>query len=269
MADFTFLSLGAGVQSTCVLLMSCLGEIPKLDFAVFADTGWEPAAVYSHLETLAAFAESHEIPVHKVSHGNIRADHLLGPDARVSTMPLYVDTGEAREGKVRRSCTRDYKIMPIRKFVQKLMVDNGWATGEQWFGISWDEIRRMRTPDSVEAKYLEFGYPLIDRRMTRTDCETWMADHDWSAPRSACIGCPFHRDHEWRRLRDETPAEWEDAVAFDRSIREIGVHGITRGEPYLHRSLAALDEVDLRTPEDRGQGNLFDGDEECGQNCFL
>ena len=34
------LSLGAGVQSTTVLLMSCLGELPKLDAAVFADTQW-------------------------------------------------------------------------------------------------------------------------------------------------------------------------------------------------------------------------------------
>ena len=32
------LSLGAGVQSTALLLMSCKGEIEKLDAAVFADT---------------------------------------------------------------------------------------------------------------------------------------------------------------------------------------------------------------------------------------
>ncbi|KKN55324.1 hypothetical protein LCGC14_0583140, partial [marine sediment metagenome] len=40
------LSLGAGVQSTAVLLMSCQGVLPPLDAAVFADTGWEPKAVY-------------------------------------------------------------------------------------------------------------------------------------------------------------------------------------------------------------------------------
>lgn len=31
------LSLGAGVQSTTVLLMSCLGELPPLDCAIFND----------------------------------------------------------------------------------------------------------------------------------------------------------------------------------------------------------------------------------------
>ncbi len=60
------LSLGAGVQSTCVLLMSCRGVLPKLDCAVFADTGWEPKAVYDHLEWLKGEAERAGIPVHVV-----------------------------------------------------------------------------------------------------------------------------------------------------------------------------------------------------------
>lgn len=43
------LSLGAGVQCTALLLMSVKGEIERLDWANFADTGWEPAADYAHL----------------------------------------------------------------------------------------------------------------------------------------------------------------------------------------------------------------------------
>ena len=46
------LSLGAGVQSTTVLLMSIRGELPRIDHAIFADTGWEPKAVYEHLDRL-------------------------------------------------------------------------------------------------------------------------------------------------------------------------------------------------------------------------
>ncbi len=42
------LSLGAGVQSTTVLLLACEGEIPRFDVALFADTGWEPSAVYAN-----------------------------------------------------------------------------------------------------------------------------------------------------------------------------------------------------------------------------
>ena len=46
------LSLGAGVRSSTVLLMSYHGELPLLDAAIFADTQWEPKAVYEHLEWL-------------------------------------------------------------------------------------------------------------------------------------------------------------------------------------------------------------------------
>ncbi|GAA5542298.1 MULTISPECIES: hypothetical protein [Brucella] len=47
------LSLGAGVQSTMLALMAAHGEIgPMPDCAIFADTGWEPKAVYEHLAWL-------------------------------------------------------------------------------------------------------------------------------------------------------------------------------------------------------------------------
>jgi hypothetical protein len=36
------LSLGAGVQSTALLLMMIHGEVPKADAVIFSDTGWEP-----------------------------------------------------------------------------------------------------------------------------------------------------------------------------------------------------------------------------------
>ena len=47
------LSLGAGVQSTVMALMTMTGEIKdKPDCAIFSDTGAEPKNVYGHLEWL-------------------------------------------------------------------------------------------------------------------------------------------------------------------------------------------------------------------------
>lgn len=47
------LLLGAGVQSTTLALMAAHGEIgPMPDCAIFADTHWEPKAVYDHLNWL-------------------------------------------------------------------------------------------------------------------------------------------------------------------------------------------------------------------------
>lgn len=65
------LSLGAGVQSTTLALMAAHGEIgPMPDCAIFADTGWEPQAVYEYLEWLTS-GNVLPFPVHIVSAGNI------------------------------------------------------------------------------------------------------------------------------------------------------------------------------------------------------
>ena len=51
--DYTYLSLGAGVQSSALLVLSCTDDrVPKPDVAIFADTGDEPAWVYDYLKVL-------------------------------------------------------------------------------------------------------------------------------------------------------------------------------------------------------------------------
>lgn len=72
------LSLGAGVQSTTLALMASGGELPKPDAAIFADTGWEPKAVYEHLDRLAAELGRAGIPLHRVAEGNQIADIEAG-----------------------------------------------------------------------------------------------------------------------------------------------------------------------------------------------
>jgi len=51
--ELTIISLGAGVQSSAMALMAAKGEItPMVDACIFADTGSEPAGVYSFLDWL-------------------------------------------------------------------------------------------------------------------------------------------------------------------------------------------------------------------------
>lgn len=262
------LSLGAGVQSTTVLLMSIAGDLPPIEHAIFADTGWEPKAVYRHLRRLEEFALAAGVKVHRVSAGNLRAD-ALDPDARFASMPLFTRGEDNTRGIVRRQCTKEYKVEPIERKVRELVgikprTRQTSVLVEQWYGISLDESQRMR---DAPHRWVTNRYPLVDARMTRHDCSLWLARAGWSAPRSACIGCPYHSDHEWRNIR-ENPVEWADAVEFDVAIRKGSVARTgdeLRGEAFLHRSCVPLDQVDLSTPEDRGQGSLF-GDE-CAGVC--
>jgi len=265
------LSFGAGVQSTTLLRMAIAEEIEPMQHAVFSDTGWEPPAVYRHLAVCRDEAERAGIEFHVVSNGNIRED-ALDVDHRFASMPLHVTNPDGSYGMVRRQCTSEYKLKPLLAKQRELAgLKPRGRTKEHRItsviGISWDESRRMR---DAAFPWIRNEYPLVDRRLTRADCLAW---HDRRAlahpPRSACIGCPFHSNREWRAIRVDADA-WADAVEFDRLIRHgsqrRGVEPM-RGVQFLHRSRQPLADVDLRTEEERGQGSLWEG--ECEGMCGL
>ncbi|MFJ3923056.1 hypothetical protein [Streptomyces sp. NPDC090022] len=256
------LSLGAGVQSTTLALLSAEGRLPKLDGAIFADTGWEPAAVYRHLDRLEVEAlQPAGIPLYRVSAGNIR-DDALNPAHRFASMPLFIKNQDGGDGMTRRQCTGEYKLKPIKRQARRLLgyphprpVPRG-LYAEQWIGISRDEIGRAK--DSG-IQYLRSAFPLLDLGgaadgrggWTRDDCLRYLRINGWeTTPKSACVGCPFHGNSQWRRLRDEQPDEWADAVAFDAAIRSGNARGNANGKPllgeaYLHRSRLPLDQAPI------------------------
>jgi hypothetical protein len=237
-------------------LMAAHGEIgPMPDCAIFADTGWEPAAVYEHLTKLS---EALPFPVYRVSAGDIRADTISKSTSgrRVASAPWYVRSPRGKLGMGMRQCTKEYKLRPIQRKVVELLGARPKGGCEMWIGISRDEIVRMK-PSRVG--YIVNRWPLVEREMHRRHCIAWLAERGWAAPRSACIGCPYRSDEEWRAL---TPEEFGDAIEVDEAIRrQPGI----RGEQFVHRSFRPLAEVDLSTAEERGQGNLFNN--ECEGMC--
>lgn len=260
------LSLGAGVQSSCLALMFAHDEFDfRPDLAIFADTQAEPAAVYDWLDRLEGLLS---FPVVRVTAGNLKEDVLRGiaTGSRCAQPPVYTDQdGEA--APLMRKCTREYKVDIITRELRRILgavARSRIAVGavEQSFGISLDEVQRMR--DS-KLRWITNRYPLIDKRMDRNDCIRWMKDHNYPVPtKSACTFCPYRSDASWREMRNNRPEEWAECVEFDRAIRR-GLPGV-RNEAYLHRSLQPLDQVDLSTAEERGQGSLFGNDCEglCG-----
>lgn len=273
------LSLGGGVQSSCLFHMSGTGELPKLDAAIFSDTHWEPAAVYRHIEYLKQKGDEYGIPIYVVENGDIRADamrsHVRDYDkaARWMSMPLFTkDPETGKRGMIRRQCTTEYKITPIGKKIRELLGLKPRQRGpkevavEQWIGISLDEWQRARTGDKP---YIKHVHPLLDLRMTRAMCLDWLRENNIpEPPRSACIGCPFHSDAEWRAMKNDRPKEFADACEVDEAMRD---QGGTQGKMYLHRTLMPLRDVDFRNDVDKGQLLLFDGEQSIGcegGNCF-
>lgn len=259
------ISLGAGVQSTTLALMAAEGEIgPMPDCAIFADTGWEPKAVYAHLERLI---KSLPFPVYIVQKGNLRNDLIASVNSdghRFAAVPWFTANG----GMGRRQCTAEYKIRPIAIKIRQLM---GYGKGQRvskndtaevWIGISTDEIQRMK---DARDKWQVNRWPLIEKNLSRRDCIAWLEKKGWNAPKSSCIGCPYHSDAMWRDMKDNDPVSWEDAVEVDIAIRDSGSKW--RHQQFMHRSLKPLSDVDLSTPSERGQtefGFLQECDGMCG-----
>jgi hypothetical protein len=93
--DLTYLSLGAGVQSSALLVCSALGlhGVPKADVAIFADTQNEPPHVYEAVERLRQWAAPHGIPVEMVTAGDLLEDakaRIAGTRSRFASIPLFV-----------------------------------------------------------------------------------------------------------------------------------------------------------------------------------
>lgn len=234
------LSLGAGVQSSTIAMMSARGELPMLDAAIFADTGWEPQAVYEWYEWLK---EQLPFPVYKVGTKNLHDDLIasnVGVMRRVASVPFFTEQG----GIGRRQCTSEYKIIPVQKKIREL---NGieprkhWKGDpvELWIGISLDEIQRMK-PSRV--KWINHAFPLIDNRITRMQCLHWFRKNKLpEPPKSSCIGCPFHNNQMWQEMKETAPDEFKNAVQIDKIIRDGGTNIIEK--QFMHRELKPLDEV--------------------------
>lgn len=173
------LNLGAGTQSSVLLVMADRGEIEPVELAIFSDTQAEPKEVYDHLNWLE---KQVKIPIVRVSNGNLEADaiafrrHRYSEDATTgrkgyASIPLFVLNPNGTQGIIRRQCTSEYKITPIQRYIRReiLKAEDGKRAPagirvEQVFGISFDERHRMRTP---EVPWCDYDYPLVDLKLNR------------------------------------------------------------------------------------------------------
>lgn len=240
--------------------MAAHGEItPMPDCAIFADTQWEPPAVY---QWLCWLTQQLPFPVYRVTAGNLRQDTLNRSNTtggQFAAIPWFMRNRDGTESMGRRQCTNEYKLRPIQRKIVELTGGHKKAGCTLWIGISTDEAARMK-PSRVQ--YIVNRWPLIEKRMNRNDCLRWMERYGYPMPpRSSCIGCPFHNDNEWRAIKAD-PESWKDAVEVDQAIRHQPKF---KKEQYAHRSLVPLDQVDFSTDEDRGQLNMFNN--ECEGMC--
>mgnify|MGYP003132193103 FL=1 len=262
-ADLKVISLGMGVQSTAVYLMSSMGyKLPRADYAIFADPQAEHYKTYDMLKWLLKWKEENDgIEIIVNRDNNIYADQLKVKDNKkmfIPQIPAHTDP----TGIARRSCTKEYKIVPVIKTTRrlhKLKPRKRMKPTEMWLGISTDEIERMKESSLYNIKYF---YPLIYHGLSRTDCINFFKENNFPVPvKSSCVFCPYHSNSFWAELQKENGDAWKKSVEVDKAIRRK--YGMDR-DMYLHTSRKPLDEIDF----DDKQLPLFEGFD-CEGHCGL
>ena len=278
--ELRVLSLGAGVQSSTVLFKMLDQEIKLADIAIFADTGNEPKEVYlwlDYLKDLMKDKMDFYVVRNEENTGHI-IDDYKSASGRHSLIPLHIKRADGTTSINMRTCTSEYKIKPLQRKVKEIL--GGSLRGrcvEMVMGISYDEIQRAKTPSN---KWQINCYPLVENKITRSDCKHWISHTDYGQPpRSACIICPYHDNKEWKNLKDNYPDEFEYAVKFDEWLRDPNSNSAalqkfrdynekkqTPSQQYVYKGKVPLREATFDEPSDY-QGTLFD--DECEGMCGI
>ena len=278
--ELRVLSLGAGVQSSTVLFKMLDQEIKPADIAIFADTGNEQKEVYvwlDYLKDLMKDKMDFYVVRNEENTGHI-IDDYKSASGRHSLIPLHIKRADGTTSINMRTCTAEYKIKPLQRKVKEIL--GGSLRGrcvEMVMGISYDEIQRAKIPSN---KWQINCYPLVENKITRSDCKHWISHTDYGQPpRSACIICPYHDNKEWKNLKDNYPDEFEYAVKFDEWLRDPNSNSAalqkfrdynekkqTPSQQYVYKGKVPLKEATFDEPSDY-QGTLFD--DECEGMCGI
>lgn len=262
--EAVFISLGGGVQSSTIVEMYVEGDLhlPRLDGVLFADTGDEPDWVYQQVAYLREQLKTVGVPLLTVAKGSLVAD-IQAEFGRFITMPLWVRGEHGKPSMIRRQCTREYKLEPMRDAVLDILIERNLAKQiqrkdgstirrvnpgvlvKQVVGISLDEFQRACEAYKFNPAWLQTDYPLLaPYRMRRSDCVKYLQSRQLPIPKkSSCKVCPYHDDYFWLDAYEHyRAAVFEPACAFDEWLRTPAGRQRVKlnAEAFLHRSLLPL-----------------------------
>lgn len=229
----TVWSCGGGVQSTAVAVLIEQGKLPKPDYALITDNGWEKASTWEYVnEHLAPRMEAIGVHLHIVKSADYVDTALMDAGGYV-LIPAF-SKRDGKLGKLKTRCSMLWKATVARRWMR----EQGIKRADNWLGMSTDEQRRAR-PSTL--RWVQLRYPLIEQGISRAACLQLIADAGWPRPpRTSCYLCPQQDDASWLRTRQQYPDDWALAVAAEQQIQQ------QRPDIYLHHSRAPLSSVEFK-----------------------
>jgi len=195
--------MGAGVQTTAMLIKYT--ERYKNGWLMFADTGDEKPETYWYLDKYIK-------PYCK--ENGLRFETLH--NSYGMSLMEYSNSRKTLPQRHRRWCTGDFKIKPINRFLRS----KGATKRNPYYtdiGFSIDEAHRVNTYIG-DVQYIRKGYPLLDDKVSRSDCYDIIRDHGWPVPtKSGCDFCMFASEKQFAELAISRPERFEEIIAMEKN----------------------------------------------------
>lgn len=223
-------SCGGGVQSVAIGLLMCDGKIPKPDYAVMVDTGYEKTATLNYVRnTLMPILYEHGIELSIINTNDYTDNAYLVDD--YCLIPGFRFASDGNVDKFKTNCNQKWKVNVIRKW----LLENGVEQYVSYIGISTDESHRQR---KAHQAYYSNQYPLIELNMNRQDCIEYIKSYGLPVPpRSSCVMCAQQAEYEWYEMAYKNHDDLLRAIDIEKKIRKKVPNF------YLHRSRVTLEDL--------------------------
>ena len=263
----TFLSMGAGVQTTALEILIYQGRIGT-DEIIFSDTGLEKPETYAYIKKyLKPLAKEMEIPfttvhldryVEEVDEDNRKT----GKKIHCTSLRDIIEARRRVPSLQMRWCTEKSKITPIKLYLRAKQANGEYVRPAKGIiGISLDEKHRMHQPHHGEYSN---EFPMVGMGITRKDCRRIIEEFGWPVPeKSGCYLCPFQGGKEWDKLFYEHNDLFTDSMELEKRDINYPTYRLYQRE--------TLEKFAEKRKLGRHNLSLFDDyeGEECSGVCML
>lgn len=152
-----FIAFGAGQCSSVLPFI-----LDDYDLIIFANTGWEHPLTIEWARVVNKFFPEKFVWINT----------FMGND--INHHPPI--------------CTKKFKVEPIRRYLRKV----AYVTKAiKYLGMTYEEKHRVR---ENSVKWIKHEYPLIEKKMTRKDCQMFLLNNFGFVPiRSGCTICKYYK----------------------------------------------------------------------------
>lgn len=272
------LSLGSGMQSSALLLMSItnkiikqnlpcsdfvgqlkfIPEVPIYDAVVFCDLGLEPPWVYEQTEFLREKCDKYGIPFFILKSPLYTSYMEKFGKERVVSIPFWTIDENGKKGRMLRNCTLENKIELIQKFIRydilgyrkhQRIKPEDLKAHEMHIGFSKEEERRCKPNPH---KMFVNKFPLCELNLTRADNYAYMRDNwNFITKASACCFCPFHTNFFFSYIKDNNPEEYIKTIEFDEMLGREQINTKIRSQLFISKSRKRIKDLLPRECNDK------------------